>query len=342
METPTPETEHPWVRRSRRAGRPLIFAHRGGAGLAPENTWPAFEEAHALGVDGFELDVHVSRDGEVVVIHDADLRRTTGRDGRVSAMTADELSQADAGFRFTPSDPPVAVGMGEARASTPAASAFPFRGRGVKIPRLRDLLAAFPDELFIIELKGTHPRVALRTLAVVREANALDRVCFGGFSGTVLKAARFGTDVRSSLHRRDPHVCSSAGREETRWALYGSWIHVPMRWLRSRGVRAFQVPEMSGNTRVVSPRFVEMAHAAGLLVQVWTVNEEADMRRLAEWGIDGLITDRPDRAMQLWPSAASTVAVEAGPSRPAAASPSPQPHPAAAGAASRQSGTTTR
>jgi glycerophosphoryl diester phosphodiesterase len=279
MEQSSTETEHAWVRRARPAGRPLIFAHRGGSGLAPENTWPAFEQAHGLGVDGFELDVHMSRDGEVVVIHDADLRRTTDWHGAVSAKTADELMLADAGYRFQ---------------SPEAPDSFPFRDRGVRIPRLRDLLVAFRDELLIIELKGTDRLVAERTLAVVRETDALDRVCFGGFSWRMLRA----------LRRLEPRACSSASREETRWSLYGSWLRLTPSWARGLGVRAFQVPEMAGSTRVVSPRFLEAAHAADLLVQVWTVNEEADMRRLAAWGVDGLITDRPDRARQLWPAAA--------------------------------------
>lgn len=280
MATAIPETEHGWVRRARPAGRPRIFAHRGGSGLAPENTWPAFEQAHALGVDGFELDVHVSRDGEVMVMHDADLYRTTDAQGLISSMTADELSQVDAGFKFTSPASPLQ---------------FPFRGRGVRIPRLRDLLVAFRDELVIIELKGTHPIVAERTFAVVRETDSLDRVCFGGFSWKMLR----------TLRKLDPRACSSASREETRWALYGSWLHISPAWARALGVRAFQIPEMAGATRVVSPQFLEKAHAADLLVQVWTVNEEADMRRLAEWGVDGLITDRPDRARQLWPVEAS-------------------------------------
>ena len=306
----TSAAEHPWVRRSRAIGRPLIFAHRGGSGLAPENTWPAFEQAHALGVDGFELDVHVSRDGEVMVFHDADLRRTTNRSGRVSTMSADELLQADAGFHFNGDGFNGLNGAGLNGTGT-----FPFRGRDIRIPRLRELLAAFPDELLIIELKGTHPVVAERALAVVREAGALDRVCFGGFSWRMLRA----------LRRLDPRACSSASREETRWALYGTWVHLAPVWARWVGMQAFQVPEMAGNTRVVSPRFLDAAHTAGLLVQVWTVNEEADMRRLADWGVDGLITDRPDRARALWPAAAI----------PAAAG-------AAAAAALRQSGTATR
>jgi glycerophosphoryl diester phosphodiesterase len=147
---------------------------------------------------------------------------------------------------------------------------------------------------------------------VVREANALDRVCFGGFSGTMLRGVRYAPIFKGPFVGPDRRVCSSASREETRWALYGSWIHLAPWWLRWGGVRAFQVPEMAGNTRVVSPRFIELAHRAGLLVQVWTVNEEADMQRLADWGVDGLITDRPDRALRLWPATATPPAVGAG------------------------------
>src|SRR5262249_51703424 len=121
MGTATPEMEHGWVRRARPAGRPLIFAHRGGAGLAPEDTFPAFEQSDALGVEGFELDVHVSRDGEVIVIHDDDLVRTTGSRGIVSALTADQLSLEDAGATFSPADAP---------------GTFPFRGQGIRVPRL--------------------------------------------------------------------------------------------------------------------------------------------------------------------------------------------------------------
>lgn len=252
--------------------RPLVFAHRGGAALAPENTLAAFERAHALGVDGFELDVRLSRDDEVVVIHDAELDRTTDAKARVSSLTADELRHVDAGFRFT---------------SAHSSTEFPFRGRGVGVPLLREVLARFPDALLIIELKGGDPRLALRAFDVVREAGALGRVCFGGFRRGILAYVR-------RLGRAQ--VCSSASREETRWALYRSWVRVPWPWIP---YGAFQVPETAGRTRVVSPQFLRAAHAAGLVVQVWTVNEEPDMRRLLGWGVDGLITDRPDLAVRV-------------------------------------------
>lgn len=229
---------------------------------------PAFEQAAALGVDGFEFDVHLTRDDEVVVFHDADLDRTTDATGPLAARTASELAQIDAAYRFDPD------------------GGFPARGKGIGVPRLRDLLARFPDLPCIIELKGRDARLARRAVEVVREAGALHRVCFGAFSGVTLAAARAAGG----------EVCTSAGREETRWALYRSWVGLQ---IPSGRYPAFQIPELSGRTRVVSPRFVRAAHAAGVLVQVWTVDEEADMRRLIEWGVDGLISDRPDIATRV-------------------------------------------
>jgi glycerophosphoryl diester phosphodiesterase len=155
-------TEHPWVARARRAGdRLTVFAHRGGAALAPENTRGAFRQAAALGVDGCELDVRPSKDGEVVVIHDATLERTTDAAGPVDALTAAELGRVDAAHRFG------------------ATTGFPWRGRGEGVPRLADVLADHPALPFIVEVKGEDPAFARTVAAVVARAGALDRVCFG-------------------------------------------------------------------------------------------------------------------------------------------------------------------
>ena len=242
---------------------PLVFAHRGGAALAPENTLAAFDQSVASGADGLELDVRLSRDGVVVVHHDRTLERTTNLRGAVSNATADELARADAGHHFM---------RGDAR---------PFRGLGLGVPTLASVLARYRDHRLIVEMKQNTPELARSVLEAVRSADAVDRVCLGSFGLRVLGAAR----------AFDRAVATSAARQEVRWALYRSWC----RWPVSRVAYAgYQVPETSGVTRLVSRRFVEHAHRSNLAVQVWTVNAEPDARRLLGWGVDGLITDRPD------------------------------------------------
>ena len=243
-----------------------MFAHRGGSALAPENTIAAFDQGLSLGADGLELDVHLSGDGRVVVHHDVTLDRTTDMTGRVADHTADELARADAGYSFRP-------GQGH-----------PFRGRGIGVPTLAEVLARYRDAPIIIELKMNVPELARATLDVVRSASALDRVCLGSSGRRVLREAR----------RLEPAVATSAAREEVRWALYRSWCRWPIGPDARIGYQGYQVPEWAGRTRVVSRRFVDIAHRAGLGVQVWTVDEESDARRLLDWGVDGLITDRPD------------------------------------------------
>jgi glycerophosphoryl diester phosphodiesterase len=244
-------------------GRPQVFAHRGGAALRPENTLIAFDHGLSLGADGLELDVHLSRDGVVVVHHDATLDRTTNGRGPIAALTADEDARLDAGYHFEG-----------------------FRGAAGGVPALREVLRRYPAALLIIELKVNDPLLAHKTIDEVRAAGALGRVAVGSFSTRVLRAAR----------RYEPRILTGASREETRLALYRSWIRWPVRHPPND---AFQVPEVSGRTRVLSPRFVKYAHATGVAVQVWTVNETADMERLLDWGVDGLISDRPDRAVEV-------------------------------------------
>jgi len=162
------------------------------------------------------------------------------------------------------------------------------------VPLLRDVLARYPRIPLIIELKEATPALAEGVVAEVRRAQAEWRVCLGSFSVPALRRVRAAA----------PEIATSAGRFEVRMALYRSWFRcspgrVPY--------RAFQVPETSGRTRVVSPRFVQMAHRAGLAVQVWTVDEPADIHRLLGWGVDAIITARPDIAAEIMRSRRSAV-----------------------------------
>jgi glycerophosphoryl diester phosphodiesterase len=250
-----------------------VYAHRGGSFLRPENTIAAFDHGLSLGADGLEFDVHLSRDGVVVVHHDLTLERTTNGQGPVAALTAEELSRLDAGAHFPG-----------------------FAGVVGGVPTLRDVLRRYTKDLIVIELKLNEPELAHRTIDEVRAADALDRVALGSYGTRVLRAARV----------YEPRIRTGSSREETRLFLYRSWCRWPVRHPK---YREFQVPEMAGSTRVVSPRFVRYAHQAGCPVKVWTVDEEADMRRLLSWGVDAIISDRPDIAVR--------VVREVGATRPA-------------------------
>ena len=247
---------------------PQIYAHRGGAALRPENTVAAFDHGLSCGADGLELDVHLSRDGIVMVHHDATLERTTDGRGPLAAYGADELERLDAGYTFR------AEG-GEC----------PYRGRGLRMPRLAAVLSRYRGIPLIVELKDPSPELARRTLAEVRAAAAIEGVVIGSFHRRALQTVR----------GEEPSIRTGSSREETRWALYRSRLRVP---LRRAPFQEFQVPEAAGGTTVVTPRFVRDAHRAGLPVKVWTVNDPADMRRLVAWGVDALITDRPDLAVR--------------------------------------------
>lgn len=229
---------------------------------------PAFAHAVELGVDAIECDVHLSRDGEVVVIHDPTLDRTTDAGGPVADRTAAELAQVDAAFRFEQD------------------GGFPYRGTGAGVPRLADVLARWPAMPFVIEVKGSRPETARRTLEVIAEARADERVIVGGFSQQVLAAVR-------SLQ---PAMLTSASSAEVQSALRRSYFFVTP---RRTGFALFQVPVRLRGRRVLSRQFVRVARRAGIPVQAWIVDELEEMRRLIAWGVTGLISDRPDRAIAI-------------------------------------------
>jgi glycerophosphoryl diester phosphodiesterase len=232
-----------------------VFAHRGGAKIGPENTIDAFDRGLATGADGLEFDVRLSRDGEVVVIHDPTLDRTTDARGPVRLRTADELARVNV------------------------------LGSGQGVPRLRDVLQRYPDAAMIVEMKEGTPALARTIVDLVRDAGAIERVALGSYYVEPLEQAR----------RLEPRMATGSAKNETRLALYASYVRLAPHWAR---YRAFQVPERSGGRRIVSQRFIELAHAASIAVQVWTVDAAEDIARLLAWGVDGIISDRPDVAVE--------------------------------------------
>lgn len=250
------------------AGAPLLLAHRGGSALAPENTIAAFRQAiEWWGADILELDVQATRDGEAVVFHDDTLERTTDGRGAVRARSLAEIARLDAGYHFT----------------ADGGRTFPYRGRGVGVSTLAEVMAAFPRHRINVEIKS--PAAQDRVWEVVHAARATRRVLIA--AGTHANRARFADY---------PGPVSASGRELR--AFYLAHRIGLARFLRPP-VDALQMPDSYGGRRVLSPGLVRDAHAANLAVHVWTVDEVADMDRLLDWGVDGIVTDRPDRLAEV-------------------------------------------
>ena len=226
---------------------PLPIAHRGGALEVEENTLPAFAHAAALGYQHIELDVHASRDGEVVVHHDPTFARMTGEARAVAELDWYQIS----------------------RLRTHG---------GAEIPRLDAVLETFPDLCFTVEAKCD--AVIDPLAAVLRRAGALGRVCVGAFRAARTRRLRqlLGEDL----------LWSPAHSGVIGLMLRGWGVPIP-----PGGFRIVQVPPTYRGVPVVTRRFVRAAHAAGIRVQVWTVDDEAGMERLLDMGVDGIMTDRP-------------------------------------------------
>jgi glycerophosphoryl diester phosphodiesterase len=250
----------------------LHISHRGGALLAPENTLPAFHMAvERYRTQMLELDVHLSRDGEVVVAHDATLERCTDGTGPLAALTLAELRRLDAGFHFTPD----------------GGRTFPFRGQGVRLPTLREVLRAFPELRINLELKPETPGAENALSQVLREEHAVDRVCLGSQHDAV--AARLAALM--------PDACLFYPQE----ALVAFFLAV-------RGGEPLPVdprytvidmPVYFGEERLVNESFLRAAAAHGKWVNVWTVDDPDEMRRLVAEGVGGIMTDRPDLLRQI-------------------------------------------
>lgn len=251
--------------------RPLVMAHRGGAGLWPENTMHAFERAHAMKVDVLEMDLRATSDNHLVVIHDATVDRTTDGRGAVSSLTLEELKRLDAGYTWSPD----------------GGRSFPFRGRGLSVPTLQEILTAFPGVRLNIDIKQERPSIVQPFCAMIRAHRAERDLMVASFNQSVLDEFRMECrgvptsgsvlDIRSFLALKSHHPDAVPGAS----------------------IKALQVPEYAGGLRVLSEGFVTEAHRRGLEVHVWTINDEQAMRRLLELKVDGIITDYPDRLMKL-------------------------------------------
>jgi glycerophosphoryl diester phosphodiesterase len=243
------------------ARAPVAIAHRGGAGTAPENTAEAFAVAVELGYRYLETDAHLTRDGVLVAFHDPRLDRVTDATGAIAELDLADVERADAGHAFTPD----------------GGRSFPFRGRGVRVPRLEELLVRWPQARWTIDPKAD---ACVEPLAALLDRlGAWDRVCIGAFSDARLRRIR-------ALGRG--RACTSMGPRAVAVAVAAARLGT----LPRLGADCLQVPLRHGRVPIVTRRFVRAAHRRGLPVHVWTIDDERTMHALLDLGVDGVMTDR--------------------------------------------------
>lgn len=255
------------VTRSLDGDWPVNFAHRGASARAPENTLEAFRLAAADGAGGLETDVHMTRDGHVVTIHDDTVDRTTDGSGLVRELTLAELKSLDVGYRFT----------------LDGGATYPYRDKGARVPELGEVLQGFPDLAVNVDIKEEQPGVEEAVLRIIEGAGAEDRT---------LVVSEYTPVVGRFRRISGGRIRTGASRVESRLFYYLSGLRLEG-FLRP-AYDALQVPVRHGNRELVTPRFVEAAHGMGVRVDVWTIDEPAQMRRLLDLGVDVVMTNRPE------------------------------------------------
>jgi glycerophosphoryl diester phosphodiesterase len=251
------------------APRPRVMAHRGASADYPENTMAAFGAAVELGAAYIELDVHRTRDGEVVVFHDDDLSRIASDDRVIRELTMAEIETVDAGFNFSP-----------------AAGSYPFRGQGVRVPRLAEVLTSWPALRFVIEFKPRDSLIADATLEVVRRTAMERRVLFASEHLEPIQRVR----------TLAPQLPTNLPAAEIVTFVQGLPAGAPAYALAGD---ALQIPPEHQGLKLATREVVVGAHRNGLEVHVWTINDEAQMQEMLSLGVDGIITDHPSRLLSL-------------------------------------------
>lgn len=249
----------------------LVIAHRGGPSLGPENTLYTFRNAVKLGVDVLEMDVRSTKDGQLVLLHDDTVARTTNATGPVLNYTLVELKQLDAAHRWSPDK----------------GQTFPLRDKGVKIPTLLEVFKAFPQTKMNLEIKESRSSTIRSICRSIRDHEMTNKVV----------VASFDTEALKEFRRLCPQVATSAGASEARmfFGLQKAYLEAAY----SPDAQVLQVPETLGDLRIVNKRFIDAAHARNMRVQVWLINDVTSMQRLLELGVDGIMTDYPQRLMEV-------------------------------------------
>jgi glycerophosphoryl diester phosphodiesterase len=267
--TSKPASDHPYYARD--LNYPLVIAHQGGDGVWPGETMFAYQHAADLGVDVLEMDIHITKDGKLILMHDETVDRTTDGTGEIESMTLDEIKKLDAAYDWSPDE----------------GKTFPYRGQGLQVAALEEVFSAFPDKHMTIEIKKTNASMAKPFCDLIRKHNMQDKVLVASFHDDRLKEFR----------AECPEVATSSAKNET--TVFVLLTKPFLGSFYSPKFYSLQVPEESGGIKVMTESFVKAAHERNLAVEPWTINDAETMKRFIDWGVDGIITDRPDIMMEV-------------------------------------------
>ncbi|MEN8173021.1 MAG: glycerophosphodiester phosphodiesterase [Chloroflexota bacterium] len=263
-----PAPDHPFF--DQFENYPLVIAHAGSE-LYPTDTLYALENYADMGVDILEMDVHMTADKQIILIHDHTVDRTTDGSGDVREMTLVELQALDAGYYWTNDD-------GET---------YPFRDQGIVIPTLEEVFQTFPDYPMIIEIKQDSPSMEQELCSLLREYNMDGKVMIPSFSDTAM--ARF--------RQACPETATAASSGEVRDFVYRNFAL--MAGTISPQYYALQVPEKSDGIPVVTRLLLFFAKWRNVQVHIWTINDPEQMERFIDMGVDGIMTDRTDLLLEI-------------------------------------------
>lgn len=257
--------------------RPLVIAHQGGELLAPSNTMAAFTNAANMGVDVLETDLHITKDGYLVAIHDPTVDRTTDGHGKVADLRLEEIQQLDAGYHFKDLD-----------------GHYSFRGKGVYIPTAEEMFQTFGDNLRIeMEIKDDNPperfdEMAKKLWELIKKYNMEDKVLIASFDQNILDT--FNKYAKGQ-------VATAGGRQEVKdFVIFHKFF---LRNLYKPETDSFQIPTEDSGFDLTDKKLIDGAHRRGMQIHYWTIDDPKEMKKLIKAGADGILTNRPDLLLKL-------------------------------------------
>ena len=265
-------SSHPYYEN---APKVMVIAHQGGDNIRPGDTLPAFQHAVDIGADVLEMDAHITKDGQIVLMHDERVDRTTNGTGLIEEKTLTELKELDAAYMWTQD----------------GGQTYPYRGQNIMVPTLEELFQKFPDMRYVIEIKKTQNPIEAPLCALIRNYEMQDKVM----------VASFHDEAMANFRSTCPEVATSGSRNEVTPFVLLSKLYLTG-FMRNLQFQSLQVPYETSESfgiPIMTREFIELTHARNLRIEPWTVNDAQLMKQYINWGVDGIMTDDPDLMVEI-------------------------------------------